>query len=231
MQPVKGHRIDIRVWGGLAVILAAVIGIVATATPVLISISATETAEAKQTALALSATALPTSTPAASVTSAPTWTPTLPAVSCRFQGFDDDATIQKLIQEEAIGTNARDLEIMQTIFAPNAIFQDKVSSKMWIGPVERYENDAFKNAIFKGVTHYGIQPVGAGVSGNTATYISGSRGSYSPVGSQQSFTFDNPSIPGTRYGSDHWTLKKDAAGCWSITNFDFNAGAVEFPVP
>ena len=36
-------------------------------------------------------------------------------------------------------------------------------------------------------------------------------------------------INATRYGSEHWILKKNLNGCWAITQMEFNAGLFKFP--
>jgi hypothetical protein len=208
-------------WGAWAGAIALVLGAVIAAAAAIYdnsqTIHATETAQAKSMAAALAA--IPTAMPATET----------PVVVCFYQGQNEDETIRYLIQTEAAATNQKNLDVMIKIFMPDAIFRDEVSSNMWVGPVDRYENDLFKNTDFKVVSHFNVSPVGNGINGNMATYVSGSSGYYKPVGTDQWLSFNNPSLTQSPFGSDHWILEKNISGCWAIREFDFNAGNVKFP--
>lgn len=237
--------IILGILGAVAIIVAAVIqGLAAIEAP-RVPIHATQTEVAHETIVALSATpsaaltqqpsALPSSTftPPPPATSTPALTPLpSPTPPCAFRGSTDDETIMNLIQEEAVASNTKSMSIMQDIFAADALIRDYApptgpAPQIWKGPVARYQDDLFKRTTLNDVAHFGIQAVGLGISEDTATYVSGSRGCY--MSGAQCVTFNNLSRPGTPYGSDHWILQKDTAGCWVITGFDFNAGHVPFP--
>jgi hypothetical protein len=158
--------------------------------------------------------------------------------TCPYQGAGDNETIVNLIQAEAIASNARDVKIMQSIFASDAIFYDYATPplnppKKWVGPLARYKDDLFKSTEFKQVEHFDILPVGSGIAGDMAWYTSGSKGFYRFSGGQWqplsngSLVSINP--PATPFGSEHWKLQKNHAGCWVIIEMDFNAGHIKFP--
>ena len=150
--------------------------------------------------------------------------------SCTFLGRTDEETIENLIRAEATAVNAKDFTIILAIFAPDAEFYDYAQTPpgTWKGPSDRYQKNLFQNTEFQGVQHLKITPVGPGIVGNVAYFVSGSSGSYrSDSGDWKSF--NNPSIPSTQYGSDHWILQKDNNGCWVIIRMEFNAGHIKFP--
>ncbi len=209
-----------------------------------IPIDATSTAEARLTESALLSKStqtlfftetpvpapLDTSTPIS--TPAPTFT-SIPA--CPYQGKTDHETIVNLIQAEAEASNTKSIAIMQTIFAPDAIFYDEAPNppKLWVGPLARYRDDLFKTTDFKDVEHFDILPVGQGIAGNMAWYTSGSKGFYKINGGEWQ-AFSNGSLvsttpPPTAHGSEHWILEKNSAGCWAIMQMEFNAGHIPFP--
>jgi hypothetical protein len=165
--------------------------------------------------------AMPTPTPSTTtpVTSTLLPTPTGTA-ACPYQAATDAATIIAIIKAEGVAANTEDLQSIQTIFRHDALIQDGASGETWTDPITRYAT-LFKNTDFRGVMHYAIQAVGPGISGDTAYFASGSRGSYRTDGNWQ--PFENPSP------SDHWILSKNAAGCWQISEFTFNASHLPFP--
>jgi len=138
-----------------------------------------------------------------------------------------------LIQEEAIASNTKDLSIILKIFDSNAVFYDYASTppKQWIGPIARYKEDLFKTTDLQGVEHFDISPVVPGIEGNIAYYVSGSKGKYRIGGGNWADFFNGSliSTPSTKFGSEHWILKKDNNGCWVINQMEFNAGHIKFP--
>jgi hypothetical protein len=171
---------------------------------------------------------LDTSTPIP--TPAPTFTST-PA--CPYQEKTDHETIVNLIQAEAEASNTKSIAIMQTIFAPDAIFYDDAPDppKSWAGPLARYKDDLFAYTDLKDEEHFDILPVGPGIAGNMAWYTSGSKGFYRINGGVWTEFFNGSlvSTPPTQYGSEHWILKKNSIGCWTIIQMEFDAGHEEFP--
>jgi hypothetical protein len=145
----------------------------------------------------------------------------------------DDGTIVGLIQAEAIASNAKDISIIQAIFDPGAIFYDFASdpAKSWNGPLARYQDDLFSITDFQNMEHFDILPVKPGISGDTAYYTSGSKGEYRIDGGDWNRFFNGSLVsrPSTQYGSEHWILKKNSTGCWSIVQMEFNAGEERFP--
>jgi hypothetical protein len=182
-------------------------------------------------------TTTPTFTPTAAFTPSSTFTatPTFTSspYSCPYQGMTDNETIVGLIKAEAIASNTKDMSILQVIFDPEAVFYDYGSNpaKSWDGPRARYKDDLFITTDFKNVERFDILPVRSRISGNTAYYTSGSKGEYRTSGGAWN-TFFNGSLvsdPSTKYGSEHWILKKNSNGCWVIVQMDFNAGDEKFP--
>ena len=180
-------------------------------------------------------TPTPTFTPTftSTATFIPTPTFTLTPYICPYRGQTDNETISNLIQAEAVAANFKDLSIILTIFDPNAIFYDYDSArlKQWNGPIERYQDDLFKTTDLQELEHIDISPVGLGIIGDIAYYVSGSKGNYRIGGGNWTYFFNGSktSTPSTQFGSEHWILKKNNNGCWIITQMEFNAGHVEFP--
>ena len=167
----------------------------------------------------------PTTTMPATQIQPPTATQTQPlaatvVAACPHQTTTDAATIIAIIKAEGVAANIEDLQSIQTIFQPNAFIQDGASGQTWNSPVTRYAT-LFENTDFRGVMHYDIQAVEPGIDGDTAYFASGSRGNYTTGGNWQ--PFENP------YPSDHWILRKNAADCWQISEFTFNASHLQFP--
>jgi hypothetical protein len=171
------------------------------------------------------------STPTNTTSPRLTDTPSPTQFSCPYQGFTDNQTIEKLIKAEAQASNTKSMQIMQDIFSADAIFRDyaTIPATIFIGPIERYQNDLFKFTDLRDVEHFDILPAGNGIDGDMATYTSGNRGQFRMVGYEEWKEFYNGSIKSAEFGSDHWVLKKDQHGCWRIYEFDFNAGHVPFP--
>jgi len=152
---------------------------------------------------------------------------------CSFQSQTDNETIGNLIEAEADASNTKDLSTILIIFAPNATFYDYAQSptKTWVGPNARYKDDLFQTTELRGVKHFDILPVGLGIDGNIASYTSGSKGSYRNGEGNWTDFFNGSliSTPSTKYGSEHWILKKNTNGCWVITQMEFDAGHIQFP--
>jgi hypothetical protein len=166
--------------------------------------------------------------PPPTVTSTPTITST--QFICPYQGQTDEETIVNLIQAEAVAVNTEDLDIINAIFVPNADFYDyaTVPPDHWNGTYARYAANLFPKTEFQGVEHFDILSAGPGISGNTAFYTSGSKGSYR-IGAGPLLSLDNGSAKSTQYGSEHWILEKNTNGCWMIIEMQFNAGDERFP--
>jgi hypothetical protein len=176
-------------------------------------------------------TILPTQTPSQTPTLIPTltYTPTLTPIVCPYQRSTEDETITALIQAEAIAAQIKDMTIIQDIFDPNANFYDHSTDppKEWHGAHTRYQ-EVFATVDFKEAKHFDILPVGAGISGDTATYTSGSQITYRVNGGDW-IEQTNGSLNTTEFGSEHWILKKNTNGCWVIIQMEFNAGHIKFP--
>jgi hypothetical protein len=215
--------------GSAAVLLAAIITALATiyaafiAKPITMPI-ATVTTTATITQTPSLTPPLPTLTP--SITPNPTSTP----IICPYQGATDDETIQALIKAEADAAREKNMTIIDNIFDPNAVFHDYDPNhlKTWQGVIERYEKDLFIWVNFKSTEHFDILPVGDEISGNKATYTSGSNINYQIKNGAWTAQI-NGSSKTTQYGSEHWILKKNNNGCWVIIQMDFDAGHVKFP--
>jgi hypothetical protein len=176
-------------------------------------------------------TSTPTSTSTSTFTVTPTINPT-PYV-CPYQGANDNETIVRLIQAEAIASTTKDMSIIQAIFDPEAIFYDFASATpgSWDGPLARYQDYLFTTTDFKKMNYFDILPVDPGISGDTAFYTSGSQGYYRMEGGDWIPFFNGSleSIDSTKYGSEHWILKKNGNGCWVIVQMEFHAGDEKFP--
>lgn len=190
----------------------------------------------------LTPTPTPTSTSAATTATTPTLahtptpTPTLaltatlpPTPACRFQAAADEETLRLLVLAEAEASNAGDLELITDIFAAEAMVVDGHALGNPIPALQHYA-DEFAQKDFRGIEHFDIFLTPRGLTPTAAWLTSGSRGEFSD--NQGPWTlFDNGSTlhPKTPYGSDQWTFGRDAAGCWVIVEFRFNAGHVPFP--
>jgi hypothetical protein len=166
--------------------------------------------------------------PTPSLTMTPSQTPTMQV--CPYQRATDDGTIVALIQAETVAAQQKDMVILQDIFDPEAIFYDYAFKpvKIWQGVEARYPQDLFIWVDFKDGKHFDILPAWPGISGDTATYTSGSEVTYK-IGSGPWTHQINGSAKSTKYGSEHWILKKNPNGCWVITQMEFNAGLIKFP--
>ncbi len=167
------------------------------------------------------------------ITVSPTSTFAPTSYICPFQGQTENETISNLIESEADASNTKDLSTILIIFAPNASFYDYAQSptKTWVGPNTRYKDDLFQTTELRRVKHFDILPVGLGIDGNTASYTSGSKGSYRNDEGNWTDFFNGSliSTPSTKYGSEHWILKKNTNGCWVIIQMEFDAGHIQFP--
>ncbi len=175
-------------------------------------------------------TPTPTLTPTKTPT--PTFTPTAtPTPTCPYQADTDAETITRLIKAESQAALDKDISIVQAIFAGDATIERGDTGEQWTSPITYYKT-LFEALDFAEATHYGIQPAGAGITETVAYFTSGSRITYGPPGETPVFQ-DNfpapPATPSTTYGSEHWTLRRNSAGCWVITEFAFNSGHIPFP--
>jgi len=149
--------------------------------------------------------------------------------TCPYQANTDEETIVRLIQAESEAVNCEEISIIQAIFADGATVRDIVNEEEWNDPSARYST-LFENVDFRDVTLSDILPAGPGITGDVAYYSSGNEGQYRvDSGEWQSFINKSSLDPSTPYGSDHWTLNRNDAGCWVITEFTFNAGHIPFP--
>jgi hypothetical protein len=157
----------------------------------------------------------------------PVLTPPLPPCY-RYQRATDDETIRLLIDKEAEAANTEDISIILVIFDPDAIIRRGDTEEHWPSP-EKYYEPAFANADFKGARHFGIEMVRSADGSTVLYYVSGSEGEYKTGDNWQSYYNASRSNPPPPYGSEHWTFKKNSAGCWVITEFAFNSGHIVFP--
>ncbi len=155
----------------------------------------------------------------------------IPIPPCPYQAQTDMETIDRLIQAEGEAVVREDISLIRAIFVPDAIIRRGDTGEQWNNPVTYYTN-LFSALDFTQATHYGIQPAGPGITESVAYFTSGSRITYGPTGATPVFQ-DNPptppASPSTQYGSEHWTLQKNRAGCWQITELVFNADHISFP--
>lgn len=151
------------------------------------------------------ATPSPSTTPTPTDTPAPTDTPTQTPRPCRY------ATIEAVIDAEAVAVNTEDLSIIQEIFAPRATIIDRTNNRTYDNPVDRYQT-MFGDTTFSDVVHPEKRRVELGAS--SARYTSSNSGSYlNAAGAKVPFAHG--------IDSDRWTLAKNASGCWVITEFSF----------
>lgn len=119
------------------------------------------------------------------------------------------------IHAEAEAVKAKDIRIIEEIFADDATIRDAATGEEWTSPVIRYQS-LFGNATFPDAGHFEVQPKPAGR--RTLRFTSGSRGRY--------YTSQDPANVHHYYkppGSDEWVFEKRFIGPWVITGFTFNA--------
>jgi hypothetical protein len=89
----------------------------------------------------------------------------------------------------------------------------------------------FLTTDFKNVEHFDILPARPRITGDTTYYTSGSKGDFRIDGGALNTYFNGSLVsdPPTKYGSEHWILKKNGIGCWAIIQMEFNAGDEKFP--
>ena len=147
----------------------------------------------------------------------------MPRPPCPCQANTDPDTIVCLIEAESKAADDEDISIIHAIFASNATIRDAARDEEWDNPIVRYEK-LFRETDFEGPTRFDILPAGPGVNSveSIAWFTSGSTGRYVTYDGY-SGSYDNPP------GSDHWTLRRDSAGCWVIIDFTFNASHIPFP--
>lgn len=216
----------------LGTLLAAYFAYLGIIRPEQMRLSATQTAEARLTQIALLTTLTPTETllpPTLTSTVIPTSTSTPTPTCLSYQRDTDSDTLTNLIMAEAEAVNTKNIGIIRDIFDPNAIIKDEDETpQIFRDPIARY-TELF-NTDFMGAQHFDILPAGPGITQTDAWFTSGSKGKYKNNGAWSSYS--NPStvsLPSARYGSDHWTFQKNSADCWVIIRFEFNAGHVQFP--
>jgi hypothetical protein len=223
-----------------ALIVVAIISFIGTILAALIGASgdsnvekSRQKAELTQIALAATPTQALTQTPSSTPTQTYTITPT--PIACPYQRATDDETITALIQAEAIAAQNQDMETINKIFAAGAVLNDQANGKYGLSVEERYKDTNVKDA-----KHFDILLAGRDASGQTVYYTSGSEGySYETGSDKLQYYFNGSTILATptispiptktQFGSEHWTLKKNDNGCWSIIQMDFNAGHIPFP--
>jgi hypothetical protein len=152
--------------------------------------------------------------------------------ACPFEAGTDAETIVRLIQAESEAVSCENISIIQAIFAEGAIIRDVYRGEEWQDPISRYQT-LFANLDFRDLTHFDILPAGPGIAETVAYYTSGNTGQYRAGGGEWQDLYNGSTLdhldPPTPYGSDHWTLQRNSAGCWVITEFTFNAGHIPFP--
>ncbi|NWJ46793.1 MAG: hypothetical protein HXX08_13020 [Chloroflexi bacterium] len=184
------------------------------------------------------------------VTSAPNTSLSIPTTTslksnCDYEGSNDVETISKVInaESEAAMTDNKDTAepILNKIFkasSTNPVILDggKSDTDKWSIPKDRYIGlfEAFHNIT---TFHYQIEPApstklkGQMVVGDIAQFTSGSIFCYTTASNPNETCENNHSRKNGQIGStgsEHWTLERNATGCWFITSFVYNASKIPF---
>jgi hypothetical protein len=136
-----------------------------------------------------------------------------PAADCPYQADTDEVTITAMIEAEATAANKEDMSIIRNIFDTYVTIRFVPDGTVWHDPVVRYRQ-LFDEADITNSKHFGIQPAGGGITADKAWFISGSSGTYTPVGGQPKDYYNE-------VGKDSWVLKRNSKGCWVISEFSF----------
>lgn len=135
---------------------------------------------------------------------------------CQNYSFSNQEVIFRAVDAEAAAVRNGDLAAVESLFAPDALIIDAgyYEGGPWKGARSRYE-PLLARLHFTDVQHFGTTLVGQDAT--TIYAVSGSSGVYrdKTTNSEQSYLNQPP--------SDHWTFRKNQAGCWVISSFAFNA--------
>jgi hypothetical protein len=142
----------------------------------------------------------------------PTALPTAAPNPCRYDRGDDYHTILAVIDAEVDAVKQKNLDIIRTVFFSDAVIKDAAASVGSTEPIRRY-SELFAMYTYLEANHIAVVP--KQITPDDAWLIGGSHGVIRlPTG--ELFEYSN------RQGADHWTLHRDATGCWRIKEFVFN---------
>jgi len=133
---------------------------------------------------------------------------------CPYKRATDLATIVRLIEAEAEAANREDLSIIRAIFAPDAYIRDEEDGSEWSNPIAHY-SELFATSEFTNAVNFDIQPAGQGITEDTAWFISSNSGIWTPNGGAPQ-PYRNVAV------KDSWTLRRNEARCWVITEYRYH---------
>jgi len=164
-------------------------------------------------------TPTPTPTLTAPPTSTPTHTPTAtfsptPTPTCPVRAATDAETLFALIDAEARAVLDEDIELIEAIFASDAIIRNAITGQEWNNP-KVYYTEKFKNEVHCQAEHLDYRILK--LTQTEALVTTANRGQWGWETQGCTQTYRNPA------GADRWHFCKDGFGCWRIVRFTYNA--------
>ena len=137
---------------------------------------------------------------------------------CYCQAPSDDETLRCLINAEAQAVGKGDILALWRIFAVDARIE-RGASLLSSSPLAYYQA-LLQSNVYQNPQHMQIEAVK--IEAGQAWYTSGSSGAFGPPNA-------TPAAYNEANPSNHWTFARDAAGCWVINQFAFEASSIPFP--
>ena len=146
-------------------------------------------------------TNIPAPTPTDTSTPAPTDTPTPTP--------DPRTAVLSLIEKEREAVLTENMDLIRSIFAPNATKTDAATPQSW-NAIQRYA-ETFEQENHLQITHTNFNVT---IAGDEATVIKDSCGSFVIEATGQQIDYNCPQC-------DRWTCHRDASGRWWITDMTY----------
>ena len=137
-----------------------------------------------------------------------------PTPACPVTAATDTKALFGLIDAEAQAVLNEDIELIEAIFAPDAVIRNEATGEEWDSP-ETYYEEKFRNEIHCRIEHDDHHILK--LTDKEAWCTTASRGEWGWEGTGCTMTYENPP------GSDQWQFRKDDRGCWRIVRFTYNA--------
>ncbi len=132
---------------------------------------------------------------------------------CPYQSDTDLVTITTMIKAEAEAANNENMSVIRAIFAPKAHIVNERDGTEWNDAVSHYK-ELFRDYDFTGAKNFDIKTFGKGITEDTAYFSSSNSGVYIKTG-EDPVEYNNTEL------KDTWIFKKNADGCWVITEYRY----------
>jgi ketosteroid isomerase-like protein len=141
------------------------------------------------------------------------WIAPTPASTCAVTALTDSDALLALIDAEEQAVLNEDIELIMTIFAPDAPIRNAATNQVWNSPKEYY-TEKFHNEIHCQIDHHSFRV--QKLTDVEAHVTTASRGKWGWEAEGCTQTYEN------QPESDQWYFHKDDLGCWRIVRFTYN---------